>query len=99
MDSKIERYINYVVNDLIKDTKIDYDKRRVNFPLPILPPSLYSPPQLSSFPFLLSSSFLSFSCPDSYFTDYIIIKYGVRESEIEIIWKLYKEKVLSLIKK
>jgi alcohol dehydrogenase YqhD (iron-dependent ADH family) len=84
--NKKEKYYNYVVNHLVKKTKIDYGKERVIFPFSIIDP------QFAFFtPKLLIDSFL----PD--FTNYVKERYGVHDEEIEFIWDQYKERIQSLI--
>ena len=81
MDKK-EKYYNYVVEDLVSKAEIDYDQEIIKFS-PLL---LHFP----SFTFLPSSPSFSFS-------NYIKKMYGAHSEEIEIIWKLYKERIQSLI--
>ena len=81
MDKK-EKYINYVVEDLVSKTEIDYEQGKIKFPfysstLP-LPTTL---PSFISLPLFFS------------FSNYIKEKYGAHSEEIEIIWKLYKERI------
>jgi len=88
--SKKEKYINFIVEDLIKKTEIDYGQERINFPFP------------SSF--LLSLSFSFHHLPltptslfPSSFSKYIRERYGVRDEEVQTIWGQYRNKVVSLI--
>jgi len=78
MDKK-ERYIEYVVEDLVSKTEIDYDQEKIKYPYPLL----------SSFPssFFLPS-FLTFS-----FRNYLKERYGAHSEEIEFIWDQYKERI------
>ena len=78
MDKK-EKYINFIIEDLVSKTEIDYEQGKIKFPFfPLSFPLYYSP--------LLFPSFSSFS-------NYIKEKYGAHSEEIEIIWKLYKERI------
>ena len=81
MDKK-EKYINYVVEDLISKTEIDYDQEKIKFPST---PLFHSPLR----------SFLSYFLPS--FSNYIKEMYGAHDEEIKIIWKLYKERIQSII--
>ena len=75
MDKK-EKYYNYVVNDLVKKTEIDYDEGRIYTP--------FSPPL--SFTFFFSSPSL-----DSFFSDHCKGVYGLNIHEIKYVWEEYKE--------
>ena len=88
MDKK-EKYYNYIVDDLISKTEIDYDLERIKVPFyPSLSfISLYLPS-----PFIPPS--LSLSLPN-----YLKGMYGTHDEEIQIIWGLYKDRIISLIKK
>ena len=83
MDKK-EKYINYVVEDLISNTEIDYDQKKIKYPF------------LSPHYFPLSPSFLFFT-NNSPFTKHVIERYGIHDNDVDIIWKLYKERIQSLI--
>ena len=85
MDKK-EKYINYVVEDLISNTEIDYDQEKIKYPfLPFNPPFLSSP-----LPFPSPSFYLLPILP---FANHVRKVYGAHSEEIEIIWKLYKERI------
>jgi len=92
MDKK-ERYINYVVGDLVKNTEIDYDQEKIKFPF--YNNSIFFPPNLSPLRPLPFSPFAIISL----FSNYVIERYGVHDEEIKIIWYQYKEKIQPLIKK
>ena len=84
MDKK-EKYINFIVDDLVTKTEINYEQGRINFPFSHIP----------SHPFY-SLSILFILSP---FSKYIKERYGTRDEEINIIWRQYKERIQSLIKK
>jgi len=88
--NKKEKYYNYVVEDIVKNTEIDYDQETIKFPF------LHS---LSTFHFslLLPPFTPSFYPPP--FIKYVKTRYGARYEEIKIIFILYKERIQSLIKK
>ena len=80
-----EKYINYVVEDLVSKTEIDYDQEIIKYPY-------QHSPHFSTY--LLSPHITSI-----FLSKYIKEIYGARDEEIEIIWKLYKERIESLYKK
>jgi hypothetical protein len=85
--NKQEKYYNYVVDDLVKNTEIDHDQETIKFPFYynyILP--------LHPTPFLFSLSYLS-----TIFSKHVIERYGVHDEEMEIIWNQYREKILTII--
>jgi len=87
--NKKEKYINYVVNDLVSKTEIDYDQEKIKFPFynnSIFFISLPSSP-FSFFPFRFSR-----------FSKHVIERYGAHSEEIKIIWYQYKERIQPLIK-
>ncbi len=92
MDKK-EKYINYIVGDLVKKTDIDYDKKEIlvpfspfiTLPFTLLFSSLFSFTFFSSGPFFRSLS------------KYLKEMYGTTDEEIETIWERYKERIQSLI--
>ena len=95
MDKK-EKYYNYVLNDLVSKTEVDYDNESVNFPFPIHPithtyptPVHRSPSSRflyhTSFPLTTNSYFfLSFS-------EHCKVVYGLTDEESEIIWGQFRE--------
>jgi hypothetical protein len=88
--NKQEKYINYIVGDLISKTEIDYEQKRIKFP------SLLSSPTFSfSFPHIISS--LSSHLLPSFSTSFQQ-RYGARDEEIKTIWDRYRERIQSLIK-
>mgnify|MGYP001599901285 CR=1 FL=1 len=88
MDRKIEKYINYVVDDMIKKTEIDYDQETIT--LPFLLPLTFN-----SFPFTHSIFTLSF--PPNLFSIYIKNLYGIRDEEAQTIWDQYRNRIQTLI--
>jgi len=78
-----ERYINFIVDDLISKTEIDYEKEKIKFPF-------RSPTPLISF-----SSYLSVFP----FARYVIERYGTRDEEVHTIFGVYKERLQNLINK
>ena len=87
--SKQDKYINYIVDNLVKNTEIDYEEERINYPF-----FLHSSPVYFPFLHLSSSTFfyLYFS-----FTEYVKETYGTKDEEIQTIWDQYKERIQTLI--
>lgn len=85
MDKK-ERYINYVVEDLIKNTEIDYDQEIIKFPF-----SSFSLSLLSLLTHFLSFSSLSYPYLSS-FSSYLLGRYAINEGLSEL-WGLYINKI------
>ncbi len=83
--NKQEKYINYIVEDLVKKTEIDYDREEIISPF--LP--FFSP--IAS----LLSLFLPYSF--SSISKYVKDRYGTTDEEIQIIWGQYKQRIKSLI--
>ena len=83
MDKK-EKYINFIVDDMIKKTDIDYDREKIKYPFS------------SSFSFF----FFPFHLPSYLITSiskYVIERYGIHDNDVDIIWKLYKGKIKEVI--
>ena len=76
------KYLDKVVESILRGTKIDYGTGRVY--TPFLPyPLLLS--HLSSFSFFLSTS------PPLPFFKYCVNHFGLTEEEIEYVWDKYKD--------
>ena len=85
METKLEKYINYVVDDLVKRTDVDINTKKIIPPfwtLPTIHSSLGVP--ITMYPSV---------------SDYIKNHYGSRDEEIQIIWDKYKQSIYTLIKK
>jgi|TARA_R110000796_G_scaffold233426_1_gene351957 hypothetical protein len=88
--SKQQKYKNYIVEDLVSKTKIDYGQEEINFPF------LTSNNPL--FDFLPYTHFSLYSTsPLKYFSNYVKERYGASDQEIEMIWDMYRERIQSLI--
>jgi hypothetical protein len=86
--SKQEKYIEYVVDNLINKTEIDYERKRVKFPFNEYPNDLFHrfnllPPKAQ----LIRNHY-----------DYVKNIYGAHSEEIVIIWNNYMETLTSLFK-
>jgi|TARA_R110000868_G_C10514766_1_gene732496 hypothetical protein len=77
MDKK-EKYFNYVVNDLIKRSDINYVDKEVTFPFD----STFSPVNYRIF-LLRSKSSNSFS-------SHVITRYGLNDDEVEMLWNIFR---------
>ena len=88
-----QKYINYVVEDLVKNTEIDNEQQKINAPSPFF--SLLPNLSISSFPIF----FLQYHYPSILFSNYIKNLYGTRDEELLIIWDQYRNRIQSLIKK
>jgi hypothetical protein len=92
MDNK--KYIDKVIDHLVKGTKIDYDNDKIHYPFPTLSSSFYS--------FLLhiqttpSSSSLS-SVRFRSFTEYCKNTFGLTKDEMEYVWYQYGKILLNKI--
>ena len=81
MDKK-ERYINYVVEDLVKNTEIDYEQGIIKFPY-----NSHSYTTLT-----LSPLYLSLHPHFSFFSNYLLGRYAINEGLSEL-WGLYINKI------
>lgn len=88
VDSKKERYLNKVVEFLLRDTVIDLYNKDIKFP---------SHKFLSSFNSNSVYYMLTFTYPPDNFSKYIKDTYGLTEEEIDYVWNIYipiiKEKI------
>jgi len=82
MDKK-ERYINYVVEDLVKNTEIDYEQGIIKFP--------YNSHSLFH-SFFLFPLYLSLHPHFSFFSNYLLGRYAINEGLSEL-WGLYINKI------
>jgi hypothetical protein len=93
MDKK-EGYVNYIIEDLIKKTEVDYILERVRFPFSYSSTSYFLLPTTS-----LSFSLLPFlPLISSYFYKHIESYYGVPHELKDKIWVIYKERILESLK-
>lgn len=88
MENKQRMYLDKVVEFLVRDTRIDYDKDEIQYPFPfLLPPS-------HSLLLLLHPSYSIFSSP---FSKYCKNVYGLTEDEVKYVWNQYKDIILDKI--
>ena len=81
--NKKEKYYNYIIDDMVKKTEIDYDRDLIKLPY------------LSSFS--LFHHLFSFFLFSPSFSNHVRKVYGVHDEEIKIIWDLYKQRINELI--
>lgn len=85
--NKLEKYINYIVEDLVNNTEIDYLKRTFNFP--------FFPTSTNTTLEYVKDQY----APPGLLYNYLQLRYGSRKEEVKIVWNIFKERILSLIKK
>ena len=77
MENKLKRYLDKVIEHLLRDTKIDYEKKEISYFFSCrLHSVLHGLPSLYSF-------------PD--FSNYCKNTFGLTEEEIIYVWKEYRE--------
>ena len=82
-----KKFLNKVTEQIISETRIDYDRRIMGAPFFVpFPPSL-------SFLHPLSHALTLFldSNPPLFFTKHCVEVYGLNEQEIQYVWKVYKK--------
>lgn len=93
-----KRYLDKVVEHLVRGTNMDYDNDKIHYPFPTLSSSFYS--------FLLhiqttpSSSFRlfgSFHLIFRSFTEYCKNTFGLTDDEIKYVWNQYGKILLNKI--
>jgi hypothetical protein len=88
--NKHQKYINFIVDDLVKGTEIiQLPKKRYNMTHDVKPP--FHIPDYISY-----TSFLPRSYPDT-FPTYLQQRYGVREEEVGKIWNTYRKKIYTIL--
>jgi hypothetical protein len=83
---KLERYYNYIVDDLVNDTKFDHEDRMLIMPFT----------KTACYINLLKGIDLLGYTHANDFSTYVQGRYGIRSFEVPTLWNLYKEKVLNL---
>ena len=97
--NKKEKYINYIIDDMVKKTEIYYDQEIIKLPFLSSTSLSFSPfpPSTLRPRHSLHSFFISY--PSTPFSNHVRKVYGAHSEEIEFIWDQYKERIHSLIKK
>jgi len=80
--NKQSKYLDKVIEFLVRDTIIDYEEEKIYFPF--CPPYLY----ISPFPFIDSPP---------YFVEYCKDTYGLTDPETDYVWEQYKNIMLNKI--
>ena len=78
-----KRFLDKVLNQLVRETRIDYDRKVIKTPFRSYSFSALSSSLFRSFPLF------SIHCKDVY---------GLNEEEINYVWNEYKEIIISKIK-
>ena len=86
MNSNLEKYINYIVEDLLSNTIYDKELDIVRVP--------YGGKKMSSYGFILAMSHMT---NNSSFMDYISDNFGATSNEFYEIWKRYMTGVTKLL--
>jgi hypothetical protein len=89
----MNRYIEHIINDLVRDTRINYDREEVHFPFYSRP--LDCPLPLSPLPDSFYRSSRHFS--PSPFSKYCKNTYGLTDQEVKYVWERYKDIILDKI--
>ncbi len=91
--NKKERYYNHIVEDLVKKTEINYEEEITPFPSDVIIfPSGYLFPLHSLYHHEPTANYIPLS-----FIKYVEERYGARDEEVNIIWELYKERMVKQI--
>ena len=100
MDKRKEKYYNYVLNDLVSKTEVDYDNESVNFPFPIHPITHTYPTPVHRSPssrFLYHTSLPAYSYFFLSFSEHCKVVYGLTDEEVFYVWdqfrKIIKDKI------
>jgi len=90
------KFLNKVVNQIVSETKIDYDQGIIHFPFILH----FSVPSLSSFLFspLFFPPFLSSPLSPRFFFKHCRDVYGLNDDEVKYVWKEYREIVKDKLK-
>jgi len=78
----MNKYIEHIIKDMVRDTDIDYDNDRIRSPF-FYYPLIYLSLSPSHLPHL--------SIPSSSFSMYCKNSYGLTETEIEYVWYQYRD--------
>tara|TARA_B110000211_G_C13938256_1_gene490416 strand:- start:664 stop:921 length:258 start_codon:yes stop_codon:yes gene_type:complete len=81
--SKKEKYINFIIDDLVSKTEIDYEQETIFLTHPSYPSHLLHFPLPSYLP--------------PFFTEHVTKLYGTHKDEVDIIWYQYKQRIKELV--
>lgn len=82
----MNRLEKYIVDDLVKNTDIDYEWGWM------LPPFLYFKTPITYLTIISSSPSISL------FTKYVRNRYAVKDDEVNYIWEQYRETIENMVK-
>ena len=83
----MNKYIEHIIKDLVRGTRIDYEKDRIYFPFSHFPPH---PPHLTPLSPLSDIRLFIYDLSPIYFSDYCKNIFGLTEDEIEYVWDQYR---------
>ena len=97
MDKK-EKYFNYVIGELIKNTEIDYEQEEIRLIKldNIKSDSIFptdSQSDIASFRLLFNQSFQ----PPAIFHKHVKWMYGIDDSEVGMVWDVYRGRIKKLV--
>ena len=82
-----KKYLNKVVDRLVRETEVDYEKKELYSPFNILSSTeLYIAISSSLYTYCLFQIFSSFA-------KHCEIVYGLNDDEVEYVWEEYKENI------
>ncbi len=84
---KNQKYINYVVDKLVKNTEIDYERHEIKFPFI---DKEFRPTK----EFIVSYDYLTRLQPSVLFLEYVTTTYGLHIWEVNIVWEDYRMKIM-----
>jgi hypothetical protein len=90
MNKKLERYYDYIVNELLENTTIDMDNRFYKFPF------MYSSVRWNMDVMDLTISIYSSPTNSNlfgHFYNYVNDMYGIKREEVMTLWKRYIDKL------
>jgi hypothetical protein len=87
MNSKLDKYYNHIVNDLIKRTEMDYEEEEIELPF------------FSSYSSFASLTHTFMMPPTDSFIVYVRDMYGVSGDEMQLIWDMYRGSIRSFIRR
>jgi hypothetical protein len=90
MDPKIKKYIDYVVDNLLKKVVLDYDRKTITYSF--LPDRYRKTFDVTYF----QSNFIMFPLTWDFY-EFIMERYGANEGEASIIWKHFKMGVKKMV--
>ena len=89
------KFLNKVVNQIVSETKIDYDQGIIHFPYLVYPSSWNSPASVFTHPFLI---ILSLPRAPRFFFKHCRDVYGLNGDEVYYLWKEYRKIIKDKLK-